>query len=518
MTADATAKRIRDAHKSAVELQGKRKTAAAARNLAGIVLIRKHGVDAPAVYDLMDVSRTMGDQEILPAAPVDELLRDWTVAEAEAIIAEQRTALDNVGIEQERTVAARRKGITELAVGAVDGRPWKPSEIAKATGLSIQQVKVDTWRTVSEAAEIVSSTTVRVQDALDTAARLGRELPPHMGEPALYEPVAFKRWWEDGRYGWLSAFALSSDLGADWTVVQELLAVAEEIGDLPEHQDVDGDRVFEPGAFREWWKNRMRDEAEIDSGWAGATALAYDVGSPIPTLLGILTAAKKTRTIPQHKQGSRGRLYERSAFREWWASRGGAVVADPGWLPLGKVADQIGESEHVVAAWVKEAEQRGIDLPPHRQGARARLFDVTAFPAWWEQSRARTKGGTLATAAELAGLVGVDKKVLTRGLAFADKHGIVLPPQDTEDGSQFVVASFRIWWTSLAATLAEREPRFLGVTDLAGAVDQEVDKTKRQIKAANERARVLPPHRLNARGHREFEVAAYKAWRALIEA
>jgi hypothetical protein len=52
------------------------------------------------------------------------------------------------------------------------------------------------------------------------------------------------------------------------------------------------------------------------------------------------------------------------------------------------------------------------------------------------------------------------------------------------------------------------------VTELAAAIDQGVDKVKRQIKAANEHRRVLPPHRLNARGHREFDVTAYKAWRA----
>ncbi|MER5322392.1 hypothetical protein [Streptosporangium roseum] len=515
--ANATTESIRTAHKDAVKLQGQRKVEAAPRNLAGIVLIRRHKADAPAVYELMGVSRTMGDQEILAHAPVDELLPDWSQEQAQAIIAEQRAVLDDVATKQEQKVATRREAITRLAVGAVDGSRWKPGEIAKATGLTIQQIKADTWRTLAEAAEIVSSTTVRVQDALDTAARTGRELPPRMGEPALFEPVAFKTWWEAGRYGWLSAFAHAADLGADWIEVQELLTLAEEIGDLPEHEDVDGTRVFDPSGFRAWWKNRERDAAEIAAGWAGATALAYELQVPVLRLLGLLTAAKASRTLPRHKQGSRGRLYEVGPFREWWATRGD-TAADPGWLPAGKVAEQIGEPEHVVSAWAKEAEQRGIPLA-HRQGARGRLFDVAAFPAWWEETRTRTRGGTLATVAELSGLVEAGGEDLARGLAFVERHGIALPPyeEDAEHGRQFVVAPFRIWWAALAVALLVDEPRFLGVTELAEAVGQPVDKTKRQIKAANERGRVLPPHRVNARGHREFEVEAYKAWRVLIE-
>ncbi|WP_433542057.1 hypothetical protein ACQP10_37860 (plasmid) [Streptosporangium sandarakinum] len=519
MSTATTIESIRAAHERAVVLQGRRKTEAAPRNLAGIVLIRRHHLDALDVYELMGVSRTMGDQEILAHAPVDELLPEMDEQQARAIIAEQRTALDTVVTEQEQQVAARRTAITRLAVGDVDGRQWKPGEIAKATGLTIQQVKADMWRTVAQVADLVSSTTTRVQDALDTAARDGKEIPPHMGEPALYDPAAFKTWWEEGRYGWLSAFALSSDLGADWAEVQELLSIAEEIGDLPEHEDVDGTRLFEPKAFRAWVRNRQDDEAEITSGWAGATALAYELQVPTLRLLGLLTAAKKTRTVPRHKAGRRGRLYEVDAFRQWWAARSGPAAVDEGWLPLGKVADQIGEPEHAVTAWVKDAEQRGIPLAPNRPGARGRLFDVAAFPAWWQETRTRTRGGTLATVAELAGLAGVDVKAITRGLAFAEKHAIELPPyeDDAEHGRQFAVEPFTIWWVCLAAAMAPGEPRFFGVTELATVVDQPVDKVKRQIKAAGERGRVLPPHRLNARGHREFEAEAYKAWRNLIE-
>ncbi|MGW0486186.1 hypothetical protein [Nonomuraea sp. NPDC003214] len=520
-TVEATAAQVRDAHARAVRLLSDLRTEAHPRNLAGVTLVRRYHVDPVELWKRMDVSRTMGDQEILPAGLLDEDLLDESQEECERIIAVQVKKLKEIKAEREAALEERREGLARLSLGQAGDQPLPNAEIAKLTGLTLQQINADlkkTPRGTADLAHMLGITEARLIGTMERARDAGVAWPkPAQEEPLLFDPVDFRTWWDKNRLGWRPADQHALDMGLDRDRVHALLQVADEIGDLPEHDELDGERRFAPEPFAAWWANRERDRAEIAYGWAGATALAYEVRMPVLTLLGLFTAAKKARTLPEHRQGTRGRQYNVDAVRQFLQARSGAAggESDGRFAPLGKLAEEIGEPEHVVTGWVREAEQRGIKLPPFEEGPRWRRYDREAFPAWWRETRERTRDGALASKEELAHLAGVPTRELTRSLAKAEQLGVVMPAA-AEDG-QYEVAWFLVWWPAWAAGVAAG-PRFLPIAGLADELGLPREKVKRQVKAALERGRVLPPHTVNERGHRLFEVAGYRAWRQQIEA
>lgn len=508
------AAQVRAAHERAVALWADRKKVAHPRNLAGLVLVRKHGADPAETWNKMGISRTMGDQELLPGAGVDEVMPDWSRERCEQVIAAKRAELEEIKTGHEQAVRERREGVARMALGQVTGEPVADAEIARLTGMSLQQIAADMKKTrqgIPELAKMLSVQEARVRAVLDRAREAGIEWPPHDTAPLLFDPVAFKTWWDEHRFGWGAADQHAGDMGMDLALVAELLEVAEEIGDLPEHADDGGERLFEPGAFRAWWAGRMRDQQEISEGWAGATALAYEARVPVGVLLTRLSEAKKGRRLPEHRKGTRGRLYNVEAVREFLDQRGQSV--DPRFVPVSQLAELVDEPEHVVAAWLREAEQRGIPLPEYNEGARWRRYKREAFLGWWRETRERTRNGELASLPELARLLDTSEKVLAAGLAEAEDRGVVMPPGEHR---MFEVAAMRIWWPAWEAAVSAGTMEFLGIAALAGRLDQPVEKVKRQVKAALERGRPLPPHRLSARGHREFEVSAYQQWRRIV--
>ncbi|MFD9947676.1 hypothetical protein ACFWYW_46580 [Nonomuraea sp. NPDC059023] len=530
-TLHAVAEQVREAHQLAQDLWSKQKREAAhPRNIAGIVLIRRHGHDKPAVWKLMGVSRTMGDQEIFPHAPIDAELPDLSEADALRIIAEQRATIDDIDARHQEAVKARREGVSKMTLGEAGDQALAPAEIASLTGLTIQQIASDlakSWQPMGGIARMLGVHLEVVEAALRTARDTGVEWPTSREDgELLFDPIAFRTWWTEHRYGWATSEQLSAELSADPIDVDRILTIADEIGDAPTHDFIDGELLFEPTSFRAWWLGRTRDAEEIAEGWAGATALAYEVRMPITTLLPILSAAKKSHTIPPNRQGGTGRgrgrdgrQYEVEAFRAFMSERNTRSRGNDRLGALGHLAARVGQPEHVVSAWIKEAVLRGIELPPHEQGPRGRLFDLDAFPAWWDATWARTRGGTLAGLPELANLLDTDELTLVAGLEVATIRGVVLPPQEqTDSGTMFLAAPFRLWWPCWQTSLDAQEMRMLSIAELADEVELPREKVKRQIKAALERGRVLPPHTVNERGHRLFELAGYKAWRTLIEA
>ncbi|MFI9845129.1 hypothetical protein ACIHFD_49480 [Nonomuraea sp. NPDC051941] len=559
-TLQATADRVRAAHRRAVKLWNEdRRAAIHKRNLAGIVLVRRYEADPAETWDKMDVSAISGDQEILPGAPVDDTLPAMSKAQAEQLVDQHTETLRTILEQHAKALDERRDGVSKMLLGQVGDRPLAPAEIAKLTGLTQQQVAADLKarrRSPQGLAEMLGVQTSDVEHVIAQARAEGMELPDHAAD--LFDAAAFRSWWEEHRFGWLPAYTLAEtievsreDMEPAVAVAEEagalpgdadlpehdevehvraldpsafrtwwtarIMAIAEEIGDLPEHEGAGEERRFEPGAFRTWWTARMREQADIAEGWAGVTALAYHFRVPLMPLLQVLSSVKNTRSLPEHRQSSRGRrAYKVDTFHQWMIKRGRLPANDMQERTLGELAEQLGEAEHIVRGWVREAEERGIELPRHRQGPRWRLYDQQAFVAWWEESRARTRNSELASAAEMARLLEVPEADMVAGLAAADEHGLVLPPHVEHDGERmFEVAAYRSWWPAWQAALAAGELRFAAVAELAGELGLPREKVKRQIKNALERKKaVLPPHRVSDRGHRLFEVTAYRAMRA----
>ncbi|MFG1977027.1 hypothetical protein ACGFJC_47510 [Nonomuraea fuscirosea] len=512
---DQAAAHIREAHERAATLWTSLQTEPHQRNLAGLALVLLHGRDTTATWAQMGVSRTFGDQELLPQAPADkEVLRaDWAdPAHCDQVIADKKSLLKTLRDDREDAVRERREAIAALVLGKTTGEPVPHAEIATRTGMSLQQINADLKRTradIPALADMLGLPEARVRGTLDRAREAGIEWPAHDTEPLLFDPVAFRTWWDEHRFGWKTAEQHALDMGVDPARVAELLQVAEEIRDLPEHDDVDGERLFDPVSFRAWWAGRVRDEEDLETGWARGTALAYELRMPVMNLLPLLSKAKKGRRLPEYRQHVRGRQYNVQAVRDFLADR----QPDPRFAPVTELADLVDVSEHIVGAWLREAEQRGI-LPEHTGEGRMRRYDREAFPAWWQETRERTRDGALASLPELAGLLEVTPSQLRAGLAKAEKLGVVLP--SPTEGDMFEVAPFLMWWRAWSA-LGRRKPHFAGLTEVAATLDLPVEKVKRQVKAAVERGKMLPPHRLNERGHREFEVSAYQEWRRIAE-
>ncbi|MET7335956.1 hypothetical protein [Nonomuraea sp. NPDC005650] len=520
---DEAAAQIRAAHERATTLWKSTKDESHPRNLAGLALVLLHERDTTETWKQMDISRTMGDQELLPGAPSDKevLRRDWSdPAHCDQVIAEKKTRLKRIRDNHGEALKERREGVARLAIGKVTGEPVPHAVIARKTGLSLQQIAADlkaSRQGIPDLADMLDVPEARVRATLDRAREAGIDLPPHDTEPLLFDPVAFRAWWDERRFGWQTADQHAEDMGADREGVAELLEVAEEIGDLPEHDDEDGERQFEPEAFRTWWAGRVRDMEQIAEGWAGATALAYKVRMPVAILLTRLSEAKKARRLPEHRRAPRGRRYNVEAALEFLAQR--AQPEDPRVSPVSELAALVDESDHVVSAWLREAEQRGIPLPDYTEGTRWRRYDREQFPTWWAETRERTWDGALATLPELARLLDVPEEEMQHGLKTAERLKVVMPPGETtrKHGHQFAVDKFRIWWPAWQAAMSAGEMRFAALSGLADTIGLDREKAKRQVKAALERGRVLPPHQVDARGHRQFEVSAYQAWRRIVE-
>lgn len=522
---DQTAAQIRDAHKRATTLRNSIKTEGHPRNLAGLALVLLHERDAALTWQQMEISRTMGDQELLPAAPADrEVLRkEWgDPAHCDQVIADKVARIRQIRDDQKQAIRERREGVAALALGRVTGEPVPPADIARKTGLTLQQIRADLKASrlgVPELAELLDVPEERVRAALDHAREAGIPWPEHETQPLLFDPALFRAWWDEHRFGWLTADQHAADLGADPAEVGRLLEIAEEIEDLPKHTDQAGQRLFDPESFRAWWASRVRDQEELDEGWAGATALAYLEREPVLVMFTRLSEAKKARRLPEHRQGTRGRLYNVQAVKEFFAQRG--RPEDDRYAPVSELADLVGQAEHVVARWLREAEQRrGLELPPYEERpGRRRYYDVQAFPDWWARTWQASQAGAYSTLDELAHLAGTTVQDMRREMRLAAKRGIVMPPSTTVDGQdRYETKEFLTWWECLlAGNAAEGRRRYLTVTALAAELGLPAVKVTRQVKAALERGRVLPPHRVNERGHREFDPAAYRAWRALVE-
>ncbi len=375
------AKSAHSAVQAAIDLHSQ---AAHRRNLAGFVLVRLHEHQPAKTWKKMGVSRTAWYNELLPHAPVDSLLPQWTAEEAEDIIAAKVAEIAEIATTKDKNARKRIAAVQALHAG---GSGLAPAEIVKRTGLSHPQVGKDIkakdpspagqageggrWVPAPVIADRLGVPVERFLARVEGTHRAELDGPPTRrdAQRILFEEAATVRWWKDNRHDWLSARELVEHLSAPAQpatydqVSQWLRGLAEE--ETPPSKFVLGRTVYEPRATEAKWRTyRNRESIRVtgvdDRGRMAVRPLADLLGEPVGVVKGRVTAWWKAGDLPAHEEFPYGlnvlRVFEpASFFAKWYGPlwKAAVALAERGMTAV-EIAEVVGIPDAVAAYAVPE--------------------------------------------------------------------------------------------------------------------------------------------------------------------
>ncbi|MER5649700.1 DNA-directed RNA polymerase subunit alpha C-terminal domain-containing protein [Streptosporangium sp. NPDC002524] len=373
MTTAKTTKQVVDqiaaAHKAVKDARDKHAQAAHQRNLAGLVLVRRHKHKPTHVYQSMGVSKTMWDQRIVPRAPVDDKLPKWSEKQARQIIATKVKEILALSADEAEAAKKRIAGVHALSSGKIDKVRWINSQIAASTGLTKTQVGDDLkadppaevphmearrdeeettgqWVPLPAMAERLGTPLERLVAALEEARALGESVPASgrgRGRLLVIDAEETTTWWVEGKFGWWTTRDLAVELpGATYDKVRGRLRTAKANGTEPERALVHGVTRYEPDAARTWWADsetnlgRRATEGPDQRGLT-ITQLADKLTELTHTAVSRdqvkqrLRAARAKDAEPKHTVNEAGhRLYDWTAILKFWQGLTPIAQADPG--------------------------------------------------------------------------------------------------------------------------------------------------------------------------------------------
>lgn len=325
------------AHKAVTDTRKKHNKAAHRRNLALYVLFFSHNRTKVApLTRLAGIHRTEW-YTLKKKAPVPSKLKKWSVAEAEAIIAEQLKTIADLASEEDAARERRIRGVLALSQALIDGEPLTNADIARETDMAATMVGTDLQEaaergftgeveTPAETSEMIPLTIMaerlgvpieRLMERVDVARRNGHT-PEGMSRVGsrvnAADPAVFTPWWDCLHLGWVTLSEFAEARGTTYEEVFARLRYARNRHglDLVLTDEYGGADLYEPEELGRWWEQYMGRSEALSRGFDDAGRRNY---AGLGALLGLTGEQVKERvrtwqdrgdTLPPHVVDEQG--------------------------------------------------------------------------------------------------------------------------------------------------------------------------------------------------------------------